>query len=197
MLRFALAFCFCVTLRCNCHSQTTVIARDHKCEGGGGWDIPACERAWRPHISVVFLGRAVRVQEEDVPILLDGEKALTEKLHVTFEVEESYIGVQDKSVIVTSGGDLCGFPFSAGREYLVYGRRLQDGEIYVSIGSGTKWKKEATEDLKYLRGLSTAPNGARVYGTAFRYSDPPNPRMMIRKGSNGPEGCDSWTARKL
>jgi hypothetical protein len=130
----------------------------------------------------VFLGRAVRVREEDVPILLDGERALTGRQKVTFEVEESYIGVQEKSVIVTSGGDLCGFPFSAGHEYLVYGRRLQNGEIYVSIGSGTKWKKEATEDLKYLRGLSTAPNGARVYGTAFRNSDPPNPRMMVRKG---------------
>jgi len=161
MLRFALAFCFCLTLSYDCHSQRTVIARDHVCEGGsGGWDVPACESAWRTDISVVFLGRAVRVQEEDVPILLDGEKALTKMLRVTFEVEEGYIGVQDKSVIVTSGGDLCGFPFSAGRGYLVYGRRLQNGEIYVSIGSGTKWKKEATDDLKYLRGLSTAPNGA-------------------------------------
>lgn len=135
-----------------------------------------------PHIAV-FLGRAVDVRKEDVPILLDGEKALTERLHVTFEVEEGYIGVQEKSVIVTSGGDLCGLPFSKGHEYLVYGRRLQNGEIYVSISSGTKWKKEAAEDLKYLRGLSTAPSGARIYGTVYRYSEPTNPRVMIRKGT--------------
>jgi hypothetical protein len=131
----------------------------------------------------VFLGRAVDVRKEDIPILLDGEKALTERLHVTFEVEEGYIGVQEKSVIVTSGGDLCGFPFSKGHEYLVYGRRLQNGEIYVSISSGTKWKKEAAEDLKYLRGLSTAPSGARIYGAVYRYSEPTNPRVMIRKGT--------------
>lgn len=181
MLRVVLALCFCLTLRCSCHSQT-VITREHVCEGGGRWDVPACESAWHPQISAVFLGRAVRVREEDVPILLDGEKALTEKLHVTFQVEESYIGVQEKSVIVASGGDLCGFPFSEGHEYLVYGRRVQNGEIYVSIGSGTKWKKDASEDLKYLRGLATAANGARVYGSVFRYSVPPNSSMMIRKG---------------
>lgn len=162
----------------------TVIPKDHTCEGDVTWDVPACESAWRPHISAVFLGRAVEVRQEDVPILLDGQKALTERLHVTFEVAESYIGVQGKSVIVTSGGDLCGYPFSKGHEYLVYGRRLQNGEIYVSIGSGTKWRKDAAQDLKYLRGLSTAPSGARIYGTVFRYNEPTNPRIMaIRKGT--------------
>lgn len=183
MLRLVLPFCFCLICNCRCHSQTAVITREHTCEGDVTWDVPACESAWRPHISAVFLGRAVEVRKEDVPILLDGEKALTERLHVTFQIEEGYIGVQEKSVIVTSGGDLCGFPFSKGHEYLVYGRRLQSGEIYVSIGSGTKWKKEAAEDLKYLRGLSTAPSGSRIYGTVYRYSEPTNPRVMIRKGT--------------
>ncbi len=183
MLRFVLPFCFCLILNCHCQSQIRAIARDHSCEGDITWDVPACESAWRPHISAVFLGRAVDVRKEDVPILLDGEKALTERLHVTIEVEEGYIAVQEKSVIVTSGGDLCGFPFSKGHEYLVYGRRLQNGEIYVSISSGTKSKKEAAEDLKYLRGLSTAPSGARIYGTVYRYSEPTNPRVMIRKGT--------------
>jgi hypothetical protein len=134
------------------------------------------------------LGRAIEVQKEDVPILLDGEKAHTERLHVTFEVEESFIGVQGKSVFVTSGGDLCGYPFSKGHEYLVYGRRLQNGEIYVSISSGTKWKKEANEDLKYLRGLSTAPSGARIYGTVFRYNEPTNPRIMAIRGGTAAAG---------
>jgi len=183
MLRFVLPFCFCLIFSCHCQSQITAIARDHSCEGDVTWDVPACESAWRPHISAVFLGRAVDVRKEDVPILLDGEKTLTERLNVTFEVQESYVGVQEKSVIVTSGGDLCGYPFDKGHEYLVYGRRLQNGEIYVSISSGTKSKKDATEDLKYLRGLSMAPSGARIYGTVFRYSEPSNPRTMIRKGT--------------
>jgi hypothetical protein len=160
-----------------------VITRDHICEGDVTGDAPACESAWHPHISAVFLGRAVEVRKEDVPILLDGEKTLTERVNVTFEVQESYIGVQEKSVIVTSGGGLCGYPFDKGHEYLVYGRRLQNGEIYVSISSGTKWKKDASEDLKYLRGLSTASSGARIYGTVFRYSEPNNPHAMVRKGA--------------
>src|SRR5690348_12460868 len=101
MLQVVLGFCFCLTLKCSCHSQTTVITRDHTCEGDVTWNVPACESAWRPDISAVFLGRAVGVRKEDVPILLDGEKALTERMSVTFEVEESYVGVQEKSVIVT------------------------------------------------------------------------------------------------
>jgi hypothetical protein len=180
-----LSFCFSLIFGYYCQAQATVIARDHACEGDVTWDVPACVSAWRPHISAVFLGRAVDVQKEDVPILLDGEKALTERLHVTFQVEEGYIGVQEKRVIVTSGGDLCGFPFSKGNEYVVYGRRLQSGEIYVSISSGTKWKKDATGDLKYLRGLATAPHGGTVYGTVDRYTEPEreDPHFkLIRRG---------------
>src|SRR5215831_20324150 len=94
-LRFLLSFCFCLILNLPCRSQVTAIASRHPCEGEVTWDVPACESAWRPHISAVFLGRAVDVREEDVPILLDGEKAHTTRLHVTFEVAESYIGVKE------------------------------------------------------------------------------------------------------
>jgi hypothetical protein len=186
MLRNLLCLCVCLLLNCNCHSQVTVITRDHVCEGDNPctWDVPACETAWRPYISSVFLGRAIEIRKEDIPILLDGERALTERVHVTFEVEENYMGETEKSVIVTSGGDLCGYPFSKGHEYLVYGRRLQSGEIYVSLCYGTKWKSEASEDLKYLHSLSTASPGGTVYGTVFWYKEPTNPRVMAaRKGT--------------
>jgi len=185
MLRILLGLTLLLALNGPCKSQVTVITRDHSCEGENlcTWDTPACESAWQPTISAVFLGRAAEIREEEVPILLDGEKALTGRLFVTFEVEEGYIGVPEKTVTVTSGGDLCGFPFSKGREYLVYGRRLQNGEIYVSICSSTKWKNEATEDLKYLRNLSTAAHGGTIYGTAFRYKDAKNPRIMVRPGT--------------
>ena len=36
-----------------------------------------------------------------------------------FEVEESFIGLIEKEVTVTSWADLCGFPFSKGHEYLL------------------------------------------------------------------------------
>ena len=164
------------------NSQIQIKTEQHSCEGYSDWETPACESAWQADISAVFLGLATDVREEDVPMILDGKKELTSKLRVTFRVDEAFIGVSEKVVIVTSGGDLCGFPFSKGHEYLVYGRRLPNNEVYVSISSSTKWKKDALADLKYLRGLPTAPHGATIYGTVFRYKKPENPREKIRIG---------------
>lgn len=186
MLRIVLALTLAVILNCACRSQERVITPEHHCEGESPCsDAPACESAWRPYITAVFLGRAVEIRTEDVPIVLDGKEALTGAVYIKFDVEESFRGVAEKNVTVISGGDLCGFPFSKGHEYLVYGRRLESGLIYVSICAGTKWKKEADEDLKYLRGLPTAPHGATIYGTAFRYRERTNPRhpMALRPGT--------------
>jgi hypothetical protein len=56
-------------------------------------------------------------------------------------------------------------------------------EVYVSDSSATKWKKDASADLKYLRGLPTAPHGATIHGTVFRYAAPENPKIKeIRPG---------------
>jgi hypothetical protein len=49
--------------------------------------------------------------------------------------------------------------------------------VYVSISSSTKWANDAADDLKYLRGLPTAPHGATIHGTVFRYTGPENPRI--------------------
>lgn len=164
-------------------SQIQIKTEEHSCEGHNTWDTPACESAWQPNISAVFLGFATDVREEDVPIILDGENKLTVRQHVAFRVDEAFRGVSEKLVNVVSGGDLCGYPFTKGHKYLVYGRRLPSGEVYVSISSSTRWEKDAAADLKYLRGLATAPNGATVYGTVFRYTSPENPRIMaVRRG---------------
>lgn len=190
VLRVLLALTFALSVNSTCCPQAREIPREHSCEGecSWGWDVPACESAWHPNINAVFLGRAAAIRKEDVPILLDGEKALTERLFVTFEVEEAFLGVTEKTVSVTSGGDLCGFPFSRGNEYLIYGRRLPSGEVYVSICSATKWKKEAAEDLKYLRDLANAPRGGTIYGTAFRFKAPENPRSKALRGGHPATG---------
>ena len=165
------------------NSQIQIKTEEHSCEGHSDWETPACESAWQANISTVFLGFATDVREEDVPIILDGEKKNTLRLHVTFQVNEAFRGVPEKVVNVVSGGDLCGYPFTKGHTYLVYGRRLTSGEVYVSISSSTKWEKDAADDLKYLRGLPTAPHGATIYGTVFRYASPENPRIMaVRLG---------------
>jgi len=174
-LRVLLRISTILAVVASCEAQSP--DRDHPCEGDCRGEFPACENAWRPNISAVFLGRVTQVQEEDVPITLDGKKELTGRLFVRFDVEESFIGVPENIVTVSSGGDLCGFPFSKGHEYLVYGRRLSNGDIYVSLCNGTKWKSEAAEDLKYLRTLQTAPRSATIYGSVFRYTTPA-PRTM-------------------
>jgi hypothetical protein len=171
---------FLLSLAAGGNSQTQINTENHSCQGNSDWETPACESAWQTDISAVFLGFATDVHEEYVPIILDGKKERTLRLRVTFRVDEAFIGISEKVVTVTSGGDLCGFPFSKGHEYLVYGRRLPNDEVYVSISSSTKWKKDAAADLKYLRSLSTAPHEATIYGTVFRYKNPENPREMVR-----------------
>jgi len=165
------------------NSQIQIKTEEHSCEGQFGWETPACQSAWQANVSAVFLGFATNVREEGVPIILDGKMERTLRLHVIFRVDEAFVGVSEKVVTVTSGGDLCGYPFSKGHKYLVYGRRLPNGEVYVSISSSTKWEKDAADDLKYLHGLPMAPHGAAIYGTVSRYTSPENPRAMVRRGT--------------
>lgn len=165
--------------------QDQITTATHTCEGHSNWETPACETTWAANVSAVFLGLATDVREEDVPIVLDGEAVHTLRLHVIFQVEESFVGVPEKVVTITSGGDLCGFPFTKGDKYLVYGRRLPNGEVYVSILSSTKMAREAVDDLKYLRDLPTAPHGATIHGHVLRYTVPvpDDPRRkLIRPG---------------
>jgi hypothetical protein len=176
-----------LSLTPNGNSQIQIRTEKHSCEGESNWDTPACQSAWQANISAVFLGLATDVREEDVPIILDGKKERTLRLYVTFRVDEAFLGVSEKVVTATSGGDLCGYPFSKGHKYLVYGRRLPNGEVYVSISSSTKWEKDAAGDLKYLRGLPMAPHGTTIYGTVFRYTSPENPRAMVRRAT--PDNC--------
>src|SRR4051812_44634790 len=65
-------------------SQVQMKTEEHSCEGYSDWETPACESAWQANISAVFLGLATDVREEDVPIILDGKKENTLRLHVTF-----------------------------------------------------------------------------------------------------------------
>lgn len=164
------------------NSQVKIEAQTHSCEGQAHWGMPACEAAWLPNTSAIFLARATEVRDEDVPIILDGQPARTPKQYVTFEVREAFVGVQERAVTVISAGDLCGFGFSKGHNYLVYGRRLPTGEVYVSISSSTKWEKDAVEDLKYLRSLPTVPPDGSIYGSVFRHASDEIPgKKVIRK----------------
>jgi hypothetical protein len=120
-------------------------------------------------VSVVFFGTATNVRDI-APVAGD----ITAKWEVTFKVREAFRGDPKQIVSVLTGGDNCGFPFSKGREYLVFANRHPDGQIYVSICAGSKFANDATDDFKYLRGLPSAPLGSTIFGTVFEYVKPIN-----------------------
>src|SRR5262249_61585991 len=68
------------------------------------------------------------------------------------------------------GGGDCGVGFKRGERYLVYAyTNPQDNKLYTSICMRTRALSQAGEDLQYLRGLSSAAPGVRIYGEAQRY----------------------------
>jgi len=74
----------------------------------------------------------------------------------------------------------------------------QNGEVYVSISSSTKREKEAADDLKYLRGLPTAPRGATIHGNVFRTA-PENPasKAMVLFAHHGYFGRGDFQAHQF
>jgi len=71
---------------------------------------------------------------------------------VTLRVLDSWKGVTTSDVILSTGigrGD-CGFDFTPGTRYLIYGGWDRDGELGTSICTRTKPLKDATSDLAEL-----------------------------------------------
>jgi hypothetical protein len=146
-------------------------------------DVPACEKPWRPFVSIVFLGEVVQVIAQQVPVVVDDHKASTVRNTVQFRVLEPFIGAPTSSVTITTGGDLCGMTnIDEHEKYVVYARQQTDGGFYVSACYGSVMVKGgyADADLKYLRSLKTAPSGAMIYGSVSRYLEPERPSSKIR-----------------
>jgi hypothetical protein len=168
-----LALCATIGIAKNIHSQ-------NRCDGDCRGERPACELTWADYVSAVFLGTATEVRDI-APVAGD----TTAKWEATFKVRDAFRGNPEQIVTVLTGGDNCGFPFSKGREYLVFADRRPDGHFYVSICAGTKFANEATDDLKYLRGFPSAALGSTIFGTVFRYVKPvnadPRHQEMVRR----------------
>jgi hypothetical protein len=58
----------------------------------------------------------------------------------------------------------CDYTFEAGRQYVIYARRTDDGRWMTSACSGTKPIERATADLEYIAGIPVAAATGRVYG---------------------------------
>jgi hypothetical protein len=127
---------------------------------------PPCEEYGRA--SAVFIGVVIGDSSIDSQ---DGEYQF-QKRSVSFAVEETFLGPQRTSaeVITDRNGGDCGFGFKRGERYLIYTHTTpQDNKLYTSICMRTRALSQAGEDLQYLRGLSSAAPGVRIYGEVRRY----------------------------
>ncbi len=67
-------------------------------------------------------------------------------------VTKQWKGTEEPKVKVNTATNdaVCGYPFKAGREYLIYGKRDRHGEFHASLCSGTKLINDAAGDLAAL-----------------------------------------------
>src|SRR5687768_4855416 len=120
---------------------------------------PPCQEYWRS--DAVFIGlvtRVVRTPNYESPDFF-GPYA-TSTVYIT--VQEAFKGVEEPSVVLEL--DHCGFFFNEGERYLVYARRNHNKLDVRHRNTRTRLLSEAAEDLEYIRGLSSAEPGARVFG---------------------------------
>ena len=121
---------------------------------------PPCQEYWRT--DAVFIGlvtRAVRVPNNTM--LMVGPYLQST---VYFNVEEAFKGVDGSAVVFEL--DHCGYSFKENERYLVYAfRNYNTNKLEVRAGNTrTRPLSEAAEDLQYIRGLSSAEPGVRIFG---------------------------------
>jgi len=123
---------------------------------------PPCVEYWRS--AAVFIGVANRVV--NVPNNSDTGPMFGPYLQSTvhFTIEEAFKGVGGTAIVLNL--DNCGHRFKEGERYLVYAsRNPNNNELDVRLGqTRTRPLANANADLQYIRGLSSAEPGGRVFG---------------------------------
>lgn len=116
--------------------------------------------------SAVFIGFASHIEDTGVYDRPDGRLGPSRRI-VTLDVEEAFRGLEasmNTVLLDQSPGDGCAYPFSEGRRYLVYATRDTDGALVVQKCQKTRPLELATEDLRYIRGLTREGPKGIVYG---------------------------------
>jgi hypothetical protein len=107
---------------------------------------------------------------------------------VHLNVEEVFRGPQRTTFDVEARGlgGSCDYEFADGRRYLVFAVAEPDGTFKVLTRSGTKHLEQATEDLAYVRGISTGRlRNGRVNGSVYSVITAPDGRKMSDSPSPG------------
>ena len=134
-------------------------AKACSCAFGGA---APCQQYWRT--DVVFTGLVTGSTKVEME---EGTYKSQRRL-VRFEVVEPSRGIQaaQAEVITGWGGGDCGYQFEVGETYLVYAQRDEKNDrLHTSICTRTRPLSEASADLQYIRGLSTAETTAVVFGS--------------------------------
>jgi hypothetical protein len=137
---------------------------------------PVCQAYWEA--ATVFLGTATDATIVEVPI---GQGTDTyPQLRVHFSVDEAFRGVAEPAVdVFTAPVDtLCGYPFHAGTQYLVYANVNEAGRVVTSLCTRTRPSAEAEDDLKYIRDLSQSGTTGRVSGVVLLYTGSGSSSML-------------------
>jgi len=127
---------------------------------------PPCQEFWR--VDSVFIAVADRVVNtpNTTPFAIGPYSQST----VYLTVEEWFRGAGGTALVLNL--DHCGERFKEKERYLVYAyRNPNTNELDVRAGNTrTRPLSEAKEDLDYIRGLTTAEPGSRVFGKVTQHT---------------------------
>jgi len=86
---------------------------------------------------------------------------------VHLNVRQAWKGVPAGPLDIVTAGDgaACGYDFKRAKRYLVFAFKAPDGRWSVSLCSGTVEFDGTGEAAAFLASLSTAPKGARIFGS--------------------------------
>jgi hypothetical protein len=145
----------------------------------------ACSCAETNHVcaaywgtSVLFLGHVVRIEHSPGQLV------------VHFEITKSYRGTSGQSLIVRTPdqGPACGYTFSLGHDYLVYGYAAANGGVETNHCTRTHevTSQAGDPDLQWLEALPKAPHGSSIFGRVW-IADAPTVQANIAVSIAGPE----------
>ncbi len=127
---------------------------------------PPCQEFWIT--DAVFIGTVTQIVTVSYPESYPGHWQQFQKLTAKLTVEETFRGIVDSEITFEMSD--CYYPFKQGEKYLIYANKGQDGKLYQRLGdTRTSPLSEAGEDLEYIRNLSKAPEGGRIYGKVYNH----------------------------
>jgi hypothetical protein len=135
------------------------------------WLLPAVVQACRclppassyiglKNSDVVFVGKVTNIETIAADGWLYGalKQAMGSRIYefetilVTLDVKTPFKAVDESPVIIETleSRDLCGIPFKAGQEYLVYAKHSPEGELMTDLCTRTDTVARAAEDIANL-----------------------------------------------